>query len=166
MYSTITKSRKKLTRGRNHLLGRNLYSIMILTGEREIMGKKKILIVDDDKEFLEEHAEMLNDNGYEAIAFSEPESVVEKVRDEKPDLILLDLKMNQRNGFQIAYDLRMSSETAEIPICAVTAYYNKKALKTLTDVCGIQACVLKPFAPKKILKNIENLLNNNSVATH
>lgn len=123
------------------------------------MNKKKIMLVDDDKEFLAEHTELLMDNGYDTVSYSEPELVLDMVKKEKPDLILLDLKMNDKNGFQIAYDLRMSPETANIPICAVTAYYSKKALKTLTDVCGIQSCVLKPFTPKKILKNISELLN-------
>ena len=74
------------------------------------MRKKRVMIVDDDKEFLEELQETLFLNGYEVIKVNDPHQVLDSAGNNKPDIILLDLKMDHFSGFEIADDLRRLPE--------------------------------------------------------
>ena len=63
---------------------------------------KKIMLVDDDKELLEELADSLTADGYEMTLCPDGESALEMAPKIMPDMILLDLKMGKMNGFQVA----------------------------------------------------------------
>lgn len=119
--------------------------------------KRKIMIIDDDAELLTELGETLMASGYDSEGFSDGDEALKMVGIKKPDLILLDLKMNGKNGFQIADTLKHMPETASIPIIAMTGYYTEKQHTMLMYVCGIQLCVTKPFNPLDIIAKIEAL---------
>lgn len=118
---------------------------------------KKIMIVDDDKEFLEELKETLALSGYDMLAVEDPARVLETARLEKPEVILLDLKMPQKSGFQVADELRHFSELSNIPIIAMSAYL-KDDYVSLLNMCGIKRCLKKPFYPLDVIAEIENAL--------
>lgn len=124
------------------------------------MSKKKVMIIDDDKEFLEELKETLNLNNYEVAAFSDGTSALGMVSRIKPDVILLDLKLKGKSGFQIAYELRRFPKSANIPIIAMTAYFTEKEHTELMDMCGIRTCLMKPFNPLDAIAKIEEILKN------
>ena len=65
------------------------------------MSKCKVMIVDDDSEFLQELKEMLDLSGYEVNAIKDPLQVQEEASRIKPDVIVLDLKMDGMNGFEV-----------------------------------------------------------------
>ena len=71
--------------------------------------KPLIMIVDDNVELLEELENLLKLGGYDVIAISDGTKVFETALKNKPDLILLDLKMSPKSGFQIADEARNSS---------------------------------------------------------
>src|SRR5882672_1880870 len=85
----------------------------------------KILIIDDDVELLEEMKEGLTFYNYDVDVVADSGVAVEKVCQVKPNLILLDLKMKPKNGFQIANELQLSSSSSSIPIIAVTGYFTE-----------------------------------------
>jgi len=60
------------------------------------MPKKKIMVIDDNKEFLEELQELLNLTGYDTVVFSDGTSALKMVSKIKPDVILLDLKLGKK----------------------------------------------------------------------
>jgi len=122
------------------------------------MRKKKIMIIDDDKEFLEEFRETLNLSGYDTWALSDGQSALGVVFIAEPDVILLDLKMKGKSGFQIASELKSFPETAHIPIIAMTAFYTEKEHAELMNRCGIQACLIKPFNPQEAVAKIKAAL--------
>ena len=119
--------------------------------------KGKVLIVDDDKEFLEELNETLNLSGYEMVAVNDARRALEAVHKEKPDVVLLDLKMPTKSGFQVADEIRHHQETAHIPIIAMTGYF-KESQVPLMDMCGIDKCLKKPFNPLDVIAQIESVL--------
>ena len=102
------------------------------------LAKKRIMIVDDNIEFLEELKEMLVLSGYEAAAFYNGPSALEGAQRFKPDVILLDLKMDGMSGFQVADELKRIPETARTPIIAMTGYYTGKDHTLLINISGIQ----------------------------
>lgn len=118
---------------------------------------KKIMIVEDNKEFLEELEELLALSGYGVIAVSESVSALKEARENRPDLILLDLKMPGKDGFQIADEIRGDSELMHTPIIIMTAYFKEDYLP-LMDICGVRKCLKKPFNPLDVIANIEEAL--------
>jgi CheY-like chemotaxis protein len=119
---------------------------------------KKIAIVDDDKEFLEELEEMLRQADYDVTTSSDSSLAVEMVNQAKPDLILLDLRMQPLSGFEVAQRLKRFPETSGIPIVAMSAYYSAKEHEFLMNVCDIKKFLKKPFHPLEAIAGIEELL--------
>lgn len=121
------------------------------------MSNNKVMIVDDDREFLEELGETLAQSGYDMIAARDPHSVLAIASEKKPRVILLDLKMPGKNGFQLAYELRNSPELQQIPIIVMTGFF-KDGYQPLMDICGIKRCLKKPFNPLDVIAQIEAVL--------
>lgn len=121
------------------------------------MSKKKIVIVDDDRGFLEELKEALTLSGYEVSTVSDGNVALEIIYKVKPDVLLLDLKMDQKSGFQLAYELKFLRDV-RIPVIAMTAFFAEKEHAQLMNVCGIQLCLKKPFNPQEAIAKIEGLL--------
>lgn len=120
--------------------------------------RKKIMVVDDNKEFLEELTELLTLSDYDTEVFTSGMSALKEADKVKPDLILLDLKMNGKSGFQVAEELKEIPGVASVPIIAMTGYYTEKEHAMLMKVCGIKACLTKPFNPLDVITKIEELL--------
>lgn len=121
------------------------------------MAGKKIMIIDDDKEFLEELQETLSLSGYYTIAINDSTTAVDTAYSMKPDIILLDLKMDGMSGFQVAEGLKKFPSTSQIPIIAMTGVFNKKNHFSLMDLCGMQMCLEKPFNPLDAIILIEEV---------
>lgn len=121
-------------------------------------AEKKILVIDDDKEFLEELKEMLSITGYKAIGVADSVSAVNAARVTKPDVILLDLRMQEMSGFEVADKLKSFPETSRIPIIAMTGFYTLKEHAWLMNFCGIKKCIKKPFNPLDVIAEIEQAI--------
>ncbi|MDD5258864.1 MAG: response regulator [bacterium] len=122
--------------------------------------KKKILIIDDDVIFLEELKEIIEANGFNAISLKDPLLVKEVVKAEKPDLILLDLKMPGKSGFQVADELKHATEFSRLPVIAMSGFFTQTEHYLLMQLCGIQKCIKKPFPPAEMLNLINLALEN------
>ncbi|MDO8663181.1 MAG: response regulator [Candidatus Omnitrophota bacterium] len=118
---------------------------------------KKVLIVDDDKGFLEELEENLSLSGYDMVAVNDPVSFLPIALREKPDIVLLDLKMPGKSGFQLADEMSRLFELQNVPIIAMSAYF-KDEYRMLMNVCGIKKCLKKPFNPLDVISEIEGAL--------
>ena len=83
---------------------------------------KKILIIDDDIDLVEAMRISLEGAGFEVIDVQEGKKGLEKLKTEKPDLVILDVMMGtQDEGFHIAYQIRNNAATADLPIIMLTA---------------------------------------------
>jgi two-component system response regulator AdeR len=129
------------------------------------MAKEKIMIVDDDKEFLEELREILGLSGYKTIAINDSTSALNAARRIRPDIVILDLKMKRKTGFQIAEELKQFPETAHIPTIAITGFYAEKGKSTVIfDIYGIKDFLIKPFNPLDVIAKIEAVLKERNDA--
>ncbi len=122
------------------------------------MGKKNITVIDDDKELLEEINEVLVLNGYNTAVFSDSNSGLDNVFYTLPDLVLLDIKMNGKSGFEVINELRQNERTSKIPVIAISGYFNGDKLQDLIDEFGFTKCLIKPLNPDIILKEIKKIL--------
>lgn len=119
---------------------------------------EKIMVVDDDEEFLEELRETLNLSGYRVIIVNDSTTALDTACTMKPDVILLDLKMDKKSGFKIADELKRVPETAHIPTIAMSGFYVQKYHNLLLKICGIKRFLKKPFNPLDVIAKIEAAL--------
>ena len=128
-----------------------------------MVTQKKILIIDDDREFLDEITEMLRTTGYKTVTLPESINAIDEVQRVKPDVILLDLKMDRMSGFEIAEELRGNPNTRNTPIIAITGVYTSKEYQLLTRIAGIKKCLIKPTNPLDVIAAIEGIVNHTDV---
>lgn len=118
---------------------------------------KKIMIIDDDLEYLDEIAWFLNSRGYEAIPIFETGSVEEVAKAMKPDVILLDLKLKGESGLNVALKIRKLGKTDDIPIIGITGYYGEGECARMIQGFNIKKTLFKPIDPEDIVKAIEEV---------
>jgi two-component system cell cycle response regulator DivK len=122
---------------------------------------KRILIADDKATSRELLRTVLENQGYAVIEASNGEEALGKTRSDAPDLILLDLQMPKRNGYEVLGELRKEPAYAKLPIIALTASAmqgdREKAL-----AAGFTAYLTKPVTLSTIRTEIRRLLDAGS----
>lgn len=122
------------------------------------MQSKKIMIVDDDKDFLKELHAALALEGYNVITIDDGNTALKAAQMINPDVILLDIKMKGLYGFQIAERLKGSPKTANIPILGMSGYFTRKEDIRLMALCGMKMCFKKPINPNCLIDTIDMVL--------
>ena len=116
----------------------------------------RILLVDDDRDFAESLAEVLELSGYEVEVAQNGEEGLAKVALFKPDLITLDLLMPKQSGVTAYTELRESPETQDIPVVILTGLaQHDEVLKGLPAPAGV---VDKPIDREAFLKQVGELI--------
>ncbi len=118
---------------------------------------KKILIVDDSMAEIRLMQAVLEQAGYWSVAINDPTRVEQTIEMERPGLILLDVVMPQRNGFQVCRDLKGSAEFNGIPIVLVTSK-DGDSDKYWGQMQGADAYVVKPFTKEQLLTAVQKFL--------
>ena len=119
--------------------------------------KKKILVVEDEKDMAYAVTLQLEAKGYEVIAASDGKEGLDKARTQNPDLILLDLMLPKIDGYKVCRMLKFDSKYKNIPIIIFTARAQDSDKKTGKEV-GADAYMTKPFEPSALLDKIRELL--------
>ena len=125
------------------------------------MDKKKIMIVDDEIEFVEMITMRFRASGYEVMASHDGEGVIEKIRTEKPDLVLLDIMLPNVDGYIICSAIKKDAEFKKIPVILLTAKDTTSEADKLQEA-GADYCMIKPFEPKELLDKIRELIKKSS----
>jgi two-component system alkaline phosphatase synthesis response regulator PhoP len=125
-------------------------------------GKAKILLVDDDADFVESTRMILESKQYEIITAVNGEEALRKARAEKPDLILLDIIMPVEDGFTAAEQLKKDETLSTIPVLMLTSYGSKGAGTGIPRSRGMQLeaedYIAKPVTPQDLLAAVEKYL--------
>ena len=121
------------------------------------MPSKTILVVDDEKDTLVFLANTLRRLGYEVIAVSRGLEVVELVKNQRPDLILLDIVMPNISGEDVADILSRDPLTADIPIVFLTGIVTKQE-EPLLKKTGKRYLLAKPATAEEIQATIQKIL--------
>ena len=123
---------------------------------------QKILIVDDEESVVEIVKLRLETNNYEVITAYNGEEGLTKAKEEKPDLIILDIAMPDMDGFEVGRRLKQDDKTKHIPIIMLTARgKHDDVLKSVKDA-GAVDYIVKPFNPQAFLKRIASVLGKES----
>ncbi len=122
------------------------------------MPTAHILIVDDEINFLHFVTEILIGAGYDAVGCSDPTQAVKLAATFKPDVVILDVSMPKKDGFQIAKELRRDPKTSAARIMFLTAHRAATNVKRAKAAGGI-AYLEKPVRSSSLLWMIKALLS-------
>ena len=125
------------------------------------MAKKKILVVEDDRDISELIRYNLDREGYEVACLFDGGQVIEFVHKRKPELILLDLMLPEVDGIEICRALKSDPETKDIPIVMLTAK-SEEADVVVGLQMGADDYIPKPFSPKVLLARIKAITRRTS----
>jgi DNA-binding response OmpR family regulator len=119
------------------------------------MDKKKILIVDDEEDILNTICFRLEAEGFECITSQDGIDALAKAREEKPDLILLDIMLPRMNGYKVSRLLKFDEKYRHIPILMLTAKAQDNDVIMGLET-GVDSYITKPFEMKTLIDEIKN----------
>jgi len=123
---------------------------------------RKILLVDDDSDFVEAVTMILKPKKFEVIVAYDGKEGIEKVKTERPDLVVLDVMMPEKDGYTVCRELKSDPKWSHIPILLLTAVASHVPTTRFTQQMGMETeaddYIDKPVEPEVLVKRIETLL--------
>jgi len=124
--------------------------------------KGKILLVDDDVDFVESTKIILESKPYEVIVAYEGDEGLRKAREENPDLIILDVIMPVKDGFTAAEQLKKDPQLSKIPVIMLTAFAAMGGETSIPVSRGFtletEDYIDKPISPEALLAKVEKYI--------
>lgn len=120
------------------------------------MSVRKVLVVDDSATDLKKLEQIVADAGYTVITATSGREALERVKHDRPDAVLLDIIMNDMNGFQVCRAINSDANTKSIPVVLVSSK-KEKTDQVWGVEQGARAYVTKPFTPEQILNQLRAL---------
>jgi len=119
---------------------------------------KKIMAVDDENDVLLVVKTALQTEGFDVVTASSGPEALEKVFDETPDLVILDVMMPGMTGFEVLQTLRADDRTARTPVIMLTGLSEKSKIKEAL-AAGTDYYIVKPFDFQDLLTKVQIALN-------
>lgn len=116
----------------------------------------KILVVDDNPKNVKLMTDLLSVEGYQLVTAPNGAEALEKVKAEKPDLVLLDVVMPEMNGFEVCRQIRDSDATRLLPVVMVTAYPEEERIKGIE--AGADEFITKPINQAELFARVRSLI--------
>ena len=129
-------------------------------------GKAKILVIEDDNDLVAAITKILENKGYDATSAYDPEEGWDKMKQNKPDLIILDVMFGgkgESKGFDFAQKIRYDRQLSDIPILMMTAINTEKpffnfSADTDGEFLPVDAFLDKPVKSDELYLKVEELL--------
>ena len=122
----------------------------------------KILLVDDDVDFVDSTKTILESKPYEVIVAHDGDEGLRKAKEEKPDLILLDIIMPVKDGFTAAEQLKKDPELSKIPTLMLTSFSTRRGETSIPVSHGftldVEDYIDKPLTPQELLATVAKYL--------
>jgi DNA-binding response OmpR family regulator len=115
---------------------------------------KKVLIVDDSQAEVHLMQSMLQQGGFHSVGISDPTRIEDAIEEERPNVILLDVVMPQRNGFQVCRELKSQDIYSQIPVILVTSR-SSPSDRYWGEQQGANGWVAKPFTSEELLNAVK-----------
>ncbi|RQW06533.1 response regulator [candidate division KSB1 bacterium] len=121
--------------------------------------RKKILCIEDEPDMIELVRLILERKGFDFRGADSGQVGLDMIREEKPDLVLLDLMMPGMDGWEVYRQLKADAELKDIPVIVVTAKAQSIDRVLGLHIARVDAYITKPFGPQELLDSIGNILN-------
>jgi DNA-binding response OmpR family regulator len=118
---------------------------------------KKILVIDDEEDYINLVRTVLEPLGYSILSTSNGLEGINRIKSEIPDLVILDVNMPEVNGYQITEQIRRTQEIKHIPIILLTVRRKEDDKVKGLDL-GADDYITKPFHPKELIVRVETVL--------
>lgn len=120
---------------------------------------RKILAVDDEKHIVRLVQVNLERAGYEVVTANDGKEALQKVAEENPDLVVLDVMMPYMDGFEVLQNLRRNPSTRDIPVIMLTAKaQDADVFKGWQS--GVDCYLTKPFNPMELLSFVKRIFGS------
>ena len=119
---------------------------------------KRIICIEDESEMIDLISLILNRRGFEIKGANGGKEGLDMVRQELPDLVLLDLMMPDLDGWEVYQQLKASDETKDIPVIVVTAKAQSIDKVLGLHIAKVDDYIAKPFSPKELLTSVQKVL--------
>jgi len=129
-----------------------------LSGAELMPQKKKILVVDDE-ESIRVLVRSILSNDYEVIEATDGQEAVQVARDQRPDLILMDILMPRLDGYTSCHMIKTDPTTCQIPVIMLTGVSHKLNVE-ISKEFGADEYMTKPFSPQSLLETVNRFLTN------
>ena len=141
---------------------RRILSLVTKKDSKQVEGTpKKVLLVDDDKDFLEMHTAVLEHRGYEVVTARSSKECMAILDEAKPDIVILDVMMEQfDSGFKASENIKQKYK--DLPVMLLTSIGAQTNLdfsssEEVLEVSGADVLLDKPVSPKVLIDEIERL---------
>lgn len=114
----------------------------------------KVLVVDDSQAEVKLMLSLLQQSGFHSVGISDPTKIEEVIEEERPNVILLDVIMPQRNGFQICRELKSQEPYSKIPVILVTSK-TAPSDRYWGEQQGANGYIAKPFTPDELINEVK-----------
>ena len=120
---------------------------------------KTVMIVEDNPLNMKLFADLLEASGYSTLRYEEGTRALQHARDNKPDLMLIDIQLPNKSGLEIVRELKADPEVANIPALAVTAFA-MKGDEDKVRAAGFDGYISKPIALRDFLETVKRYIGN------
>jgi CheY-like chemotaxis protein len=127
-----------------------------------VSERKKVLVVDDDEQYLKMTARLLRGAGYEVVTRSEGIGTSAAVTSERPDMVLIDLNMPGVDGDRLA--LLIQRSFAHRPLVVLHSGMNEKVFKERAVACGADGAIVKGLRPEQFLEQLASVFGHGAGA--
>ena len=120
---------------------------------------KRVICVEDEAEMIDLIRLILSRKGFEVIGANGGKQGLEMIREQKPDLILLDLMMPDMDGWEVYQQVKADEATRDIPVIVVTAKAQSIDKVLGLHIAKVDDYISKPFSPQELMDSVEQVLN-------
>ena len=121
--------------------------------------QKRILCIEDEPEMIDLIRLILGRRGFQVSGATGGKAGLQAVRDERPDLVLLDLMMPDMDGWEVYQQMKADENTRNIPVIVVTAKAQSIDKVLGLHIAKVDDYIAKPFSPQELLTSVEKTLN-------
>lgn len=130
------------------------------------MKKTKVLIIEDDKDFLKPVKTVLEKNNFIVSTAGDGESGLEKAEKEKPDMIILDVMLPKKDGYAVCHSIKDNELLSHIPILILTSLADKSDGKNGAELLAkghnADGFLEKPVDPKNLVEKVQTMISDAS----
>ena len=119
--------------------------------------QKIILFVEDNPAIQKTFGEILTQEGYQVISAADGEVGISLAKKEKPDLILLDLILPKKDGFEVLKELKAEEQTKEIPVIVLSVLEGSEDIQKAIETGANSYLVKSDYTPEELIKKVKEV---------
>jgi DNA-binding response OmpR family regulator len=128
-------------------------------------NSKRILCIEDEPEMIDLIRLILGRRGFDVIGAAGGKEGLDKIRQEPPDLVLLDLMMPDMDGWEVYQQMKADDKTKGIPVIVVTAKAQSIDKVLGLHIAKVDDYISKPFSPQDLLNSVDKVLGEEDAST-